>query len=88
MFEALCGSTIAWDDAAGEITPHIPVIFGLKELSSTGRTSHLLGATAQFLTEMTIVEVTDPVLHRNKAAGLYGCLCSASGESPCEGTRC
>jgi predicted DNA-binding protein with PD1-like motif len=69
--EALGGGTIAWDDTVAEIAPHLHVAVGLKELSATGYTSHLLNATVQFLTEMIIVELIDPVLHRQKAPDLY-----------------
>jgi predicted DNA-binding protein with PD1-like motif len=69
--EAFGGGTIAWDDTVGDIAPHLHVAVGLKELSATGYTSHLLGAKVQFLTEMIIVEVVDPVLHRQKAPELY-----------------
>ncbi|MFF5291909.1 PPC domain-containing DNA-binding protein [Paractinoplanes globisporus] len=69
--EALGGGTIAWDDTTGQIAPHIHVAVGLKELGATGYTSHLLDATVQFLTEMVIVEVLNPALHRRKAPELY-----------------
>jgi predicted DNA-binding protein with PD1-like motif len=69
--EALGGGTIAWDEASGNIAPHIHVTVGLKAQSATGHTSHLLGATVQFLTEMIIVEVVEPQLHRRKQADLY-----------------
>jgi predicted DNA-binding protein with PD1-like motif len=69
--EALGGGTIAWDDSIEQIAPHIHVTVGLKQLSATGYTSHLLDATVQFLTEMVIVEVPDPVLQRRRAPDLY-----------------
>ena len=58
--EAVGGGTLAWDEATDRVAPHIHVAVGLKEHSATGHTSHLLGATVQFLTEMIIVEVTEP----------------------------
>jgi predicted DNA-binding protein with PD1-like motif len=69
--EALGGGTLAWDDASGNIAPHIHVAVGLKAHSATGHTSHLLGATVQFLTEMIIVEIVEPRLLRRKQADLY-----------------
>lgn len=69
--EALGGGTIAWNEATGSIAPHIHVTVGLKEHSATGHTSHLLGATVQFLTELIIVEITEPALHRQNETGLY-----------------
>jgi predicted DNA-binding protein with PD1-like motif len=69
--EAVGAGTIAWDHTAQAIAPHIHVAVGLKELSASGHTSHLLGATVQFLTEMIIVEVTDPLLRREREPALY-----------------
>ncbi|BCJ55880.1 hypothetical protein Asp14428_73550 [Actinoplanes sp. NBRC 14428] len=69
--EALGGGTLAWDDTTDSIAPHIHVAVGLKAHSATGHTSHLLSATVQFLTEMIIVEVIDPPLHRQRNANLY-----------------
>ncbi|MDT5042247.1 MAG: hypothetical protein QOE51_3232 [Actinoplanes sp.] len=68
---SLGGGTIAWDKATGSISPHIHVTVGLKEHSATGHTSHLLGATVQFLTEMVIVEITEPALYRRKQQDLF-----------------
>ncbi|MFF5085490.1 PPC domain-containing DNA-binding protein [Actinoplanes sp. NPDC000266] len=69
--EAVGGGTLAYDDTTGQIAPHLHVAVGLKELSATGYTSHLLDATVQFLTELVIVEITDPFLHRRTAPELY-----------------
>jgi len=69
--EALGGGTIAYDEAAGRILPHIHVTVGLKQHSATGHTSHLLNAKIQFLTEMILVEVTTPVLRRERNPQLY-----------------
>ena len=69
--EAVGAGTIAWDETADTIAPHIHVAVGLKEHSATGHTSHLLAATVQFLTEMIIVEVTEPTLHRVRDTALY-----------------
>jgi predicted DNA-binding protein with PD1-like motif len=69
--EAVGSGTLAWDEAAERIAPHIHVAVGLKEHSATGHTSHLLGATVQFLTEMIIVEVAEPLMFRRKQPELY-----------------
>jgi predicted DNA-binding protein with PD1-like motif len=62
--EALGGGTIAFDPAEGKILPHIHVTVGIKPNSAVGHTSHLLSAHVQFLTEMLVVEVTAPDMHR------------------------
>jgi predicted DNA-binding protein with PD1-like motif len=80
--EALGGGTVAWDDTNDSIAPHIHVTVGLKQYSATAHTSHLLGATVQFLTEMVIVEVIDPPLHRQKNADLYDVPLLTFGLSP------
>jgi predicted DNA-binding protein with PD1-like motif len=58
--EALGGGTLAYDEENSELRPHIHVSVGLKTHSATGYTSHLLGATVQFLTEMYVVEAAAP----------------------------
>ncbi|MET7951304.1 DUF296 domain-containing protein [Micromonospora sp. NPDC005324] len=69
--EALGGGTIAYDETEDQIRPHIHASVGLKEHSATGHTSHLLGATVQFLTEMLIIEVAAPVMRRVPDTTLY-----------------
>ncbi|MEV0792584.1 DUF296 domain-containing protein [Kribbella sp. NPDC050459] len=69
--EALGGGTLAYDDATNEILPHIHTSVGLKSRSATGYTSHLLGATVQFLTEMYLVEVAAPTFSRPRQPDLY-----------------
>jgi predicted DNA-binding protein with PD1-like motif len=69
--EALGGGTLAYDETESTVLPHIHVSVGLKEHSATGHTSHLLDATVQFLTEMLIVEVAAPTMHRVPAPQLY-----------------
>jgi len=69
--EVLGGGTITYDDTEGQILPHIHVTVGLKQHSATGHTSHLLSATVQFLTEMLLVEVTRPTMHRRKNPDLH-----------------
>jgi predicted DNA-binding protein with PD1-like motif len=69
--EALGGGSIAYDEAADHILPHIHVSVGLKERSAIGYTSHLLSAKIQFLTEMLLIEVTDPPMSRRPNTELY-----------------
>jgi predicted DNA-binding protein with PD1-like motif len=69
--EALGAGTIAYDPAEDRIVPHIHVAVGLKQHSATGHTSHLLAGTVQFITEMLIVEVLEPVMRRPADPGLY-----------------
>lgn len=69
--EALGGGTLAWDDTEDRLAPHIHIAVGLKEHSATGHTSHLLGATVQFLTEITIVEIAAPTMVRRRNPELY-----------------
>lgn len=69
--EAFGGGTIAYDDIDDQILPHIHVTVGLKEHSAAGRTSHLLSAKIQFLTEMVLVEVAAPVMTRRRDPSLY-----------------
>ncbi|GAB3696177.1 hypothetical protein GCM10027589_59190 [Actinocorallia lasiicapitis] len=65
-----CGS-LAWDPLTDEVLPHVHAAVGLKERSATGLTSHLLGATVQFVTELVIVEVVTPRMHRPRKADMY-----------------
>ncbi|WP_194838264.1 PPC domain-containing DNA-binding protein [Nocardia sp. XZ_19_369] len=69
--EAFGGGTLAYDLDNDQILPHIHVAIGLKEHSATGHTSHLLNARVQFLTEMLIIEVTHPTMHRAPEPDLY-----------------
>lgn len=69
--EALGCGTIAYDDTAGEIHPHVHISLGLKEQSANGYTSHLLTAEVQFLVEMILVEVTTPAMSRPPDPSLY-----------------
>jgi predicted DNA-binding protein with PD1-like motif len=68
--EALGCGTIA-RDLDGALAPHIHVSVGLKEHSATAHTSHLLDATVQFLTEMTVVEIAAPTITREREPQLY-----------------
>ena len=69
--EAIGGGTLAYDDATGTVLPHIHLSVGLKAHSATAHTSHLLGATVQFLTEMYLVEVAAPSLTMQRQPDLY-----------------
>jgi predicted DNA-binding protein with PD1-like motif len=69
--EALGCGTIAHDELAGRILPHVHVTLGLKERAADGYTSHLLEARVQFLVEMILVEVTAPAMTRPADPGLY-----------------
>lgn len=69
--EALGGGTLAYDPQTGSVSPHIHLTVGLKAHSATAHTSHLLAATVQFLTELVIVEITDPPLRRIPQVDLY-----------------
>src|SRR6266481_6302877 len=69
--EALGCGTIAYDEEAGQILPHVHTTLGQKGHSATGFTSHLLSAEVQFLVEMVVVEVTAPRLRRSPNPDLY-----------------
>jgi len=69
--EAFGGGTLAYDPVDDRIAPHVHVAVGLREHSATGHTSHLLGATVQFLTEMLVVEVAAPQMRRVRQPDLY-----------------
>lgn len=69
--EAFGGGTLAWDPETGQVKPHIHVAVGLKEQAAVGYTSHLLNARVQFLTEMHVVEVIGPQMHRVPDPELY-----------------
>ncbi|MBF6215741.1 DUF296 domain-containing protein [Nocardia puris] len=69
--EVFGGGTLAYDPVANGLRPHIHVTVGLKEQAATGYTSHLLGATVQFLTEMLVIEVVAPSMTRTPQPNLY-----------------
>lgn len=69
--EVFGGGTLAYDPVDDRVAPHIHVAVGLKEHSATGHTSHLLDATVHFLTEMLVVEVVSPQMHRVRNPDLY-----------------
>ena len=84
--EALGGGTLARDPDTGALMPHIHTSLGLKEYSATAHTSHLLAATVQFLVEMVVVEVTDPVMTRVRDRQLYDVPLLTFGDRPLEPT--
>lgn len=69
--EAVGCGTLAYDNQAKQVLPHIHVAAGLKAHSATGHTSHLLSATTQFLVEMLVVEVATPAMTRPRNPALY-----------------
>jgi predicted DNA-binding protein with PD1-like motif len=69
--EAVGAGTIAWDERGQTVWPHIHLSVGERHRGASGYTSHLLGATVQFLTEMIIVEVTAPRAVRITNRALY-----------------
>ncbi|GAB3653865.1 PPC domain-containing DNA-binding protein [Glycomyces tarimensis] len=69
--EAVGAGSIAWDEDSQAVWPHIHLSVGTRQHGAQGYTSHLLGATVQFLTEMIIVEVTAPRASRVKNRALY-----------------
>jgi predicted DNA-binding protein with PD1-like motif len=69
--EAVGGGTLASDTETGEVVPHLHLSVGLKHRSAGAFTSHLLGAKVEFLTEMYLVEVSEPTMSRVRQADLY-----------------
>ena len=69
--EAFGGGNLAYDRRNQRVAPHIHIAVGLKAHSATGRTSHLLGARVQFLSELLIVEVRTPTMLRVPEPGMY-----------------
>jgi len=69
--EALGVATLAWDEDRDRLAPHVHLSVGLKGQAAQGRTSHLLGATVQFVSELLVVEVLAPVMTRPAQPQLY-----------------
>jgi hypothetical protein len=69
--EALGGGTIARNAATGRLHPHIHTATGLKGDGAAGRTSHLVGARVQFLTELLLIEVLGPEMVRLPDSDLF-----------------
>lgn len=82
--EALGCGTVAYDEQAARIVPHVHTSLGLKERSAVGYTSHLLAARVQFLVEMILVEVTSPAMTRPADPGLYDVPRLTFGHRPSE----
>lgn len=69
--EALGGGTLAYDPASGLVLPHIHLAAGVKGDDANGKTSHLLSARVQFLSELLITEVASPSMTRLRNPDLY-----------------
>jgi predicted DNA-binding protein with PD1-like motif len=69
--EVLGGGTLAWDAENDCLAPHIHVTAGIKDNSADGRTSHLLGGTVQFVTELIVEEILTPAFTRPRSKSLY-----------------
>ena len=69
--EALGAGTIAINPSTGALHPHIHTATGLKGQGAVGRTSHLVSARVQFLTELLLMEVTAPDFARIPYPALY-----------------
>jgi predicted DNA-binding protein with PD1-like motif len=69
--DAVGSGTIAWDEAAGQIFPHVHLSVGIRPYSATGHTGHLVDAEVQYLTEMLLVEVEAPAMRRVPDHDLY-----------------
>lgn len=70
--DAVGAGSIALDPTTGEAKPHLHVVLGVKEHSSTAHASHLFNARVQFAAELIIVEVVAPSFQRVPEPGLYG----------------
>ncbi|MER6100242.1 hypothetical protein ABT154_31180 [Streptomyces sp. NPDC001728] len=77
--EVLGSGTLAGDAENDRVAPHIHVSGGVKADSAGGRTSHLLDAPVQFVTELGIEEWTSPTVTRPRNPDLYDVPCSPSG---------
>jgi predicted DNA-binding protein with PD1-like motif len=69
--EAIGCGTLATDPETGVIHPHVHLATGLKRYGAAGYTSHLLAGTVQFVLELLVIEVLDPVMHRVGNPRLY-----------------
>ena len=69
--EMIGTGTLAWDQEADRLAPHVHVSTGLKAEEAHARTSHLLGAEVQFINELIVVEVTSPIMTRPRNAKMY-----------------
>jgi predicted DNA-binding protein with PD1-like motif len=69
--EAIGCATLAWDPVASRVVPHVHLATGVKRYGAAGYTSHLLGATVQFVNELLVFEVVSPQLRRPPRPDLY-----------------
>lgn len=69
--EALGAGTVARNTVTGQLHPHIHTATGIKGDGAAGRTSHLVSACVQFVTELLIVEVLGVQLVRRPDPGLF-----------------
>ncbi len=84
--EAVGAGTLAFDEETGQISPHIHVSIGQKTDSALARVSHLLDAKVALLTEMVIIEVTNPLFRRIKNPSLYNVALLSFLNSPASPT--
>jgi predicted DNA-binding protein with PD1-like motif len=63
--------TVAYDPEQQTVLPHVHLSVGERLHSADTMTSHLFGATVQFLVEMVLVEVLSPTMVRTKNPALY-----------------
>ncbi|GHB28811.1 hypothetical protein GCM10010306_021480 [Streptomyces umbrinus] len=68
--EVIGSGTLAWDPETDRLAPHIHVTTGLKASSAEARTSHLVSAQVQFITELVVEEFTGPALTRSRDLSL------------------
>jgi predicted DNA-binding protein with PD1-like motif len=69
--EAIGCATLAYDASTGTVQPHVHLATGVKRYGAAGYTSHLLGATVQFVNELLVFEVVSPVMRRVPEGDLY-----------------
>jgi predicted DNA-binding protein with PD1-like motif len=69
--EAIGCATLAWDPAGERVVPHVHLATGVKRYGAAGYTSHLLGATVQFINELLVFEVVAPAMRRPRQPRLY-----------------
>lgn len=80
--EALGAGTIAINPSTRVLHPHIHTATGLKDQGAAGRTSHLVSARVQFLTELLLVESpsrSSPALRIPRSTT---CRCCGSDHPP------
>jgi predicted DNA-binding protein with PD1-like motif len=69
--ELMGGGTIAYDEDADEILPHVHVALGDRLKAGAGVTSCLLDATVNFTVEMVLVEIISPKMVRVENPSLF-----------------